>query len=125
MQTTTRDDPARVDPPTDWPEGEETAYFAALTIIKAQFKSETVAAVEAVLDGRAPSARVLFAGRLQDFDQFDLGEVLGDITHTEQAMLLAATFSDDARAKARKLSVQLIGDLADKTAQHLAEKELA
>lgn len=125
MQTTTRDDPARVAPPTDWPEGEETAYFAALSITKAQFKSEAITAIEAVLDGRATSVQVFFADRLQDFDQFDLGEVLGDITHTQQALLLAATFSDDARIEARKLSTKLIGDLADKTAQHLAEKELA
>lgn len=125
MQTTTRDDPARVDPPTDRPEREEAAYFAALATAKAQFKSEAITAIEAVLDGRATSVQIFFADRLQNFDQFDLGEVLGDITHTQQALLLAATFSDGARIKARKLSTKLIGDLADATAQHLAEKELA
>lgn len=120
----TRDDPARTAAPKGWSEQEETNYHRAFRAAKKDAKAEAVAAIRATLAGKQTGASIAFKGALQVFDKFDLGEILGDITHTDHATLLAATYDDEARAVALQLAEKLIDALADSTAEHVAEQEV-
>jgi len=119
------EDPGRTAPPEDWTLDEEVKFLADWQAAKEEHEWKTAALIRECLKARRDTAIVLHHSHLQKLDRGELWEAITEnLPAADLACGLVSAIDAEAAASWHSITGDAIDDLATRTAEYLANREV-